>query len=81
MTARSIAAGGPAPYESATRVLTSVLAPAEKRLLVWLAVRMPRWVTSDRLTLLAMGGTGASFALASVYPIGLLLVVVFLAMN
>jgi phosphatidylglycerophosphate synthase len=62
----------------------SVLASAEKRLLVWLARRLPRRVTSDHLTilaLLAMVGAGLSFWLASVSPTGLYLVVFCLAVN
>jgi phosphatidylglycerophosphate synthase len=71
-------------YTAATRLHTSVLAAAEKRALVWLAGRMPGWVNSDHLTglaLAAMLGAGLSYWLASVRPIGLLLAVVFLAIN
>ena len=72
------------PYRNPTRVLTSVLAPLEKRVLLWMAVRMPSWVHSDHLTglaLAAMLGAGLSFWLASVTPIGLVLVAVCLAVN
>jgi len=72
------------PYQNPTRVLNSVLAPFEKRVLFWLAVRMPAWVHSDHLTglaLAAMLGAGLSFWLASVTPIGLILVVACLAVN
>ena len=83
MDAKSHALPAP-PFREATRVLTSVLAPLEKRTLVWLATRMPRRVNSDHLTLLAlvaMVGAGFSYWLASVSPLGLLLVVVCLAVN
>lgn len=45
----------------------SLTAVAEKRLLVWLAGRMPRWLNSDHLTLLgllgnALGGLGYALA-------------------
>ena len=43
----------------------SVLASAEKRLLIWIAERLPRWVTSDQLSALglaSMAAAGASFA-------------------
>jgi len=73
-----------APFKDATRVLTSVLAPLEKRCLIWMATRMPRWVNSDHLTalaLVAMLGAGLSYWLARVTPIGLVLVVIFLAIN
>jgi phosphatidylglycerophosphate synthase len=66
------------------RVNTSVLAAAEKRALVWIAGRLPAWVNSDHLTLLAlaaMAGTGASFWLARRWPPALALVVVCLALN
>jgi phosphatidylglycerophosphate synthase len=73
-----------AAYKDPTRVLTSVLAPAEKRTLIWLAARMPHWVNSDHLTVLAlvaMLGAGLSYWLGSVTPLGLVLVNVCLAVN
>ena len=71
-------------YQDATRVQTSVLARVEKRLLVWMAERLPAWVTSDRLTvlaLIAMVGAGLSYWLAAWSRAGLVLVIVFLALN
>lgn len=71
-------------FRDATRSLTSVLAPLEKRTLIWLANRMPRWINSDHLTglaLVAMLLAGFSYWLASVTPVGLLLVVACLAVN
>jgi len=71
-------------HRQATRVLDGVLSPLEKRTLIWLAHRMPARVNSDHLTvlaLLAMLGAGLSYWLASVTPIGLFLVVIFLAVN
>jgi archaetidylinositol phosphate synthase len=62
----------------------SVLAGVEKRTLVWMAERLPRWVNSDHLTALgavAMVGTGAAFAAASLTPLALLLVPPTLALN
>ena len=47
-----------------TRLHTSLLAAAEKRLLIWMAGRLPRWIHSDHLTALglaAMAGAGLSF--------------------
>lgn len=73
-----------AAFADATRVLTSVLAPLEKRVLVAMARRMPTRINSDHLTglaLLAMLGAGASYWLASVTPIGLFLAVACLALN
>ncbi len=51
------------PYTDATRVMSSVLASSEKRTLLWIAPRLPRWMNSDHLTalaLLAMLGAGLS---------------------
>ncbi|MBE6223208.1 MAG: CDP-alcohol phosphatidyltransferase [Bacteroidales bacterium] len=43
--------------KQANRVQTSILNPYEKKVLVWLAERMPSWVTSDMLTLLGFIGS------------------------
>ena len=63
----------------------SILAAAEKRLLVWIASRLPRWINPDHLSALglaAMAGAGASFYMAQVAPIaGALLVVLCLLLN
>lgn len=40
-------------FRAAGRVQASLLAPVEKRCLIWLAGRMPRRVNSDHLTILA----------------------------
>ena len=80
-TTEAAANGG---FREATRSLTSILAPIEKRTLIWLAHRLPGWVNSDHLTALALAAMitgGLSFWLASVTPAGLLLVVLCLAIN
>ena len=62
----------------------SLLAAAEKRLLVAIAQRLPRVITSDHLTLLAfasMGLAGAGYALARGNPQWLWLPLVALAVN
>ena len=62
----------------------SILAAAEKRLLIFIAERLPRAITSDHLTtlaLLAMGMAGAAFAAARWDRRALWLVVVALALN
>jgi phosphatidylglycerophosphate synthase len=69
---------------SHVRLNTSVLASLEKRLLIWIALRLPPWVCSDLLTLLAavsMVGAGAAFWWARYWPPSLWLVVVALALN
>lgn len=63
----------------------SLLAAAEKRMLIWIASRLPRGINSDHLSalgLLAMAGAGASFCAAQVDPIaGATLVVLCLLLN
>jgi len=52
------------PYRQAVRLHTSALAGSERRLLVWMAARLPGWMNSDHLTTaatLAMVGAGACF--------------------
>jgi phosphatidylglycerophosphate synthase len=74
----------PPAFRDATRVLSSVLAPLERRVLHYLAHRMPRAINSDHLTalaLLAMLGAGLAYWLAASTPIGLFLVPVCLAIN
>ena len=84
MSATTMPQTQPTAFKTSTRVLTSILAPAEKRALIWMASRLPRWVNSDHLTVLAlvaMLGAGLSYWLASVTPIGMALVCVCLAIN
>jgi archaetidylinositol phosphate synthase len=72
------------PYKDPPRELTSVLAGLEKRTLVWLARRMPRWVNSDHLTLLGLFGmvmVGVSYSLARWSPLALLLATFWLVVN
>jgi archaetidylinositol phosphate synthase len=72
---------------SATHVRqhNSVLAAAEKRALIWIASRLPRWINSDHLSALglaAMAGAGGSFVLAGTDPVaGASLVVLCLLLN
>ena len=42
--------------KQARRIQTSILSAGEKKVLTWLAQRMPAWVTSDMLTLLGFIG-------------------------
>jgi archaetidylinositol phosphate synthase len=69
-------------YTEALRVQESVLAPLEKRCLIWMARHMPSWVNSDHLTILAglaMAGVGLCYWQGS--PAALLGAIVFLAVN
>lgn len=84
MDATTTAASDRHVFRDATRVLSSVLAPVEKRTLIWLAQRMPAHINSDHLTILALAamlGAGLSYWLASASVVGLLLAIVFLAVN
>lgn len=83
MNAHAIAAvaGGPGVHR---REHTSVLAAAEKRLLVWIAHRLPLAVNADHLTALgavAIVGVAVSFAAAPYSRWALLGVPLFLAAN
>ena len=73
-----------APFRNAARIQESFTAAVERKALLWLAARMPARVNSDHLTLLgftAMFFAGASYALARWNAAGLLLAIVFLALN
>ena len=54
--------------KQAARIQTSILNAAEKKVLVWLAERMPSWVTSDMLTFVGFMGAlvvAAGYALSN----------------
>jgi archaetidylinositol phosphate synthase len=71
-------------FRQATRVHGSFLAAAEKRVLVWMAERMPGWVKSDHLTVIgfvAQIATGVCYALAAYKRYMLIGAIVCLAVN
>lgn len=71
-------------FRNAARKQESILAPAERRALLYLAARMPAWVTPDHLTLLgflAMALAGASFAAARWWPPALVAGCFWIAVN
>ncbi len=73
-----------AEFHDAERKQLSMLAAAEKRVLIWLARRMPAWVNSDHLTLLgfaAMIAAGAGYWLSRYDRRMLLAVIAALAVN
>ncbi len=73
-----------AGFRQATRVHGSLLARAEKRALLWMAERMPEWISSDQLTLLgfvAQIATGICYALSARDRRMLVAAVVFLILN
>lgn len=66
------------------RVNRGLLAEAERRTLVWIAHRLPRWMHSDHLSAIGLAGmalTGGAFAAAGALNWAPLLVVVGLAVN
>ena len=71
-------------FQEAGRAQVSFLAPFEKRCLIWLAHRTPAAINSDHLTalgLIALLGAGLSYWYSRWDRLGLLLVIVFLALN
>ena len=71
-------------FKPAGRAQLSLLAPAEKRALIWLAQRLPAWVGPDHLTalgLVSLAAAGLSYCWASVHPFGLVLATFFLFTN
>ncbi|MFZ0211618.1 MAG: CDP-alcohol phosphatidyltransferase family protein [Candidatus Acidiferrales bacterium] len=76
--------GNIAPFKNATRLQESITAIPERKVLLWLAARMPARINSDHLTLLgfvSMIFAGTSYALARWNSLGLLLATIFLALN
>jgi phosphatidylglycerophosphate synthase len=72
------------PFRDAERKQLSVLAAVEKKVLIWLAHRMPAWVNSDHLTALgfaAMFAAGLCYWAASYDRRALLGVIAALAVN
>ena len=72
------------PKTGGRRYHRSLTADAEKRLLIWMALRLPRIINSDHLTLLGFMsslGVAVAFALTPLWPAAPLLVVPLLALN
>ncbi len=72
------------PFPDMLRVQESWVAAAEKRTLLWLAVRTPDRIGPDHLTVLGLAaqiGAGACYALAAQNRFALLGVIAFLALN
>ncbi len=71
-------------YREAKRVHTSVLAAAEKRLLIWMAERLPGWVNSDHLTVLAglaMAVAGICYWIGPASPLAMAVAILMLGLN
>ncbi len=84
MSTRLAAINDDASFHPARRVNQALTASIEKRALLWMAERAPRWLTSDQLTLLglcAQLGAGVFYALARFNRYALILVIVCLVLN
>lgn len=71
-------------FQNATRAQLSLLAPFEKKTLIWLACRMPRWVNSDHLTALGLAAllfAGLGYWYARWNRYALLFVIAMLMVN
>lgn len=83
MSTDAIVKGKP-EFQSAARLNRSLTANSEKRLLVWMAERSPRWITSDGLTALGLAaqvGAGLCYALARWDRRALAVGIVFIVLN
>ncbi len=84
MSTKSAIAANTPTFASARRINRSLTAGIEKRALTWMAERVPRWVTSDGLTLLgllAQIGAGVFYALSRYNDAGLVGVIVCIVLN
>ncbi|MGD0733600.1 MAG: CDP-alcohol phosphatidyltransferase family protein [Terracidiphilus sp.] len=84
MSANSVAVKDEGVFVSERRVNRALTARMEKRALLWMAERAPRWVTPDQLTALGLGaqiGAGICYALARYDRLALLGVIAFIALN
>lgn len=71
-------------FQTAARIQQSLTAAPERRILLWLAARMPEFINSDHLTLLGISSmlfAGICYALSGTHPAALLLATIFLALN
>jgi phosphatidylglycerophosphate synthase len=71
-------------FRDATRAQVSLLAPLEKKCLIWLAERTPAWVNSDHLTalgLVSLMGAGLSYWYAHWHRRGLAMAIACLCLN
>ena len=71
-------------FRCAERTQTSLLSGVEKKALLWLAQRIPEWVSSDHMTALgfvSLLAVGLSYWYSRYSRIGLLLVAVFFVLN
>jgi archaetidylinositol phosphate synthase len=75
---------GATRFENARRIHNGLTSNLEKRALIWMAERTPRWINPDHLTMLgflAQVMAGVSYALARWNRYWLLAIIGFLALN
>jgi phosphatidylglycerophosphate synthase len=80
----TVSGNSPQPFVGATRLQESLVAPAEKRILIWLAARTPAWINSDHLTLLGFVSqcfVGVCYALSRLNADMLIVGVACIALN
>jgi len=84
MNSTSIATKTGAGFAPARRINQAFTAQIEKRALLWMAHRAPRWLTSDQLTLLGLTGqigASACYALSRANRYALLGAIACIALN
>lgn len=84
MNAHSVVRENSETFATAHRINESLTAAYEKRALMWMAARAPRWLTSDQLTLLGLVsqiGAGCFYVLARYSEYGLMGVILCIVLN
>jgi phosphatidylglycerophosphate synthase len=84
MQASTVSHAQNSQFHHATRVHQALTASAEKRILHWLAVRTPLWITSDQLTVLGLVAqcvAGLCYAVAATHPLALVGASLSIALN
>jgi phosphatidylglycerophosphate synthase len=84
MNVKTLAMDGEAAFAPARRVNRALTAGVEKRALLWMAERAPKWLTSDQLTVLGLSaqlGAGLCYAWSRSNRYALLLAILCLALN
>jgi len=84
MNAISSTPAGSNTLANARRINQAFTATCEKRILLWIAQRLPGWVTSDQLTMLGLGsqiGAGAFYVLSRYNQMGLVGVMACIVLN
>jgi phosphatidylglycerophosphate synthase len=84
MTSTAVATRNKKSFRNAVRVNRSLTSAHEKRVLEWMSLHAPRWLTSDQLTALGLTaqiGAGAAYVFARETRYALLLVNLCIVLN